>query len=79
MSDELNISILIDETRRAIKQLRNVASAGPDLMLNEFLKNGSTELLTYIYNLFNRIFEIGYFPENWSDGFIIRVFKKGDK
>ena len=79
MFDELNISISYDEIRRAIKQLRTGASAGPDLMLNEFLKNGSTELLTYIYNLFNRIFEIGYFPENWSDGFIIPVFKKGDK
>ena len=79
MFDELNISISYDEIRRATKQLRTGASAGPDLMLNEFLKNGSTELLTYIYNLFNRIFEIGYFPENWSDGFIIPVFKKGDK
>ena len=56
MFDELNISITNDEIRRAIKQLRIGASAGPDLLLNEFLKNGSTELLTYIYNLFNRIF-----------------------
>ena len=25
------------------------------------------------------MFEIGYFPESWSEGFIIPIFMKGDK
>ena len=43
-------------------------------------KTGSTEVLTYLYNLFKRIFQKEYFPENSSDGFILPIcFKKGDK
>ena len=36
MFDELNLAISGDEIKMAIKQLRNGASAGPDLFLNEF-------------------------------------------
>ena len=28
--------------------------------------------------LFNKLFQMGYFPEKWSEGFIIPIFKKGD-
>ena len=78
MFDELNLAISGDEIKMAIKQLRNGASAGPDLFLNECFKKGSNVLISYIQNLFNKIFEIGYFPEKWSEGFIIPIFKKGD-
>ena len=81
MFDELNVTIPLEEIRKGIKQLRNGASAGPDLMLNEFLKHtgSSNGLLIYLHHLFNKIFEIGYFPENWSEGHIVPIFKKGDK
>lgn len=69
----------MEEIKTAIKQTRNGASAGPDLFLNEFLKHGSEVLLLYIYDLFNKVFEMGYFPEKWSEGYIIPIFKKGDK
>lgn len=59
--------------------MRNRASAGPDLYINEFFKNGSDVLLNYIHTLFNKVFEVGYFPEIWSEGFIVPIFKKGDK
>ena len=78
MFDELNLAISGDEIKMAIKQLRNGSSAGPDLFLNEFFKKGSNVLISYIQNLFNKIFEIGYFPEKWSEGFIIPIFKKCD-
>ena len=78
MFDELNLAISGDEIKMAIKQLRNGASAGPDLFLIEFFKKGSNVLISYIQNLFNKIFEIGYFPVKWSEGFIIPIFKKGD-
>lgn len=62
--DELNLAISTSEIKVAFKQLRNGASAGPDLFLNEFFKNGSDSLICYLQNLFNKIFEVGYFPEN---------------
>ena len=35
--------------------------------------------MKYIYTLFNKFFELGYFPKSWSDGFIVPIYKKGDK
>ena len=76
--DELNSDILKDEILTAIKQLRNGASSGPDMLLNEFFKNGSASLINYLLALFNKLFHMGYFPEQWSEGFIVPIFKKGD-
>ncbi|MCG8045176.1 MAG: reverse transcriptase family protein [Candidatus Thiodiazotropha taylori] len=77
--DELNEPIELGEVQTAIKELRNGASAGPDLLLNEFLKHGSEILVAFIHRLFNHIFDLGYFPEAWSEGFIVPIHKKGDR
>ena len=66
MFDELNREISYDEIRKAVKQLRNGASAGPDLYINEFFKYGSDILIHYLFVLFNKIFELGYFPNKSS-------------
>ena len=66
MFNELNVEISYDEIKKAVKQFRNGASAGPDLYINEFFKNGTDIMINYIYMLFNKIFELGYFPEKWS-------------
>lgn len=79
MFDELNTPISMEEIKLGVSQLHNGKSAGPDLFLNEFLKNGTNILITYIHTLFNKIFETGYFPETWVEGHIIPIFKKGDK
>ena len=79
MFEELNVPITVEEIRKGLKQLKNGASSGPALNLNEFLKHGTNGLLHYLLNLYNKLFEIGYFPESWSEGFIVPVFKKGDK
>ena len=78
MFDELNSEILRTELLTAIKQFRNGASSGPDVLFNKFFKNGLETLVTYLHNLFNKLFQMGYFPENWSEGFIVPIFKKGD-
>ena len=78
MFNELNVEISYDEIKKAVKQLRYGASAGPDLYINEFFKNGTDIMINYIYMLFNKIFELGYFPEKWSEGYIIPIFKQGD-
>ena len=33
--------------------------------------------MSYLLNLFNIIFDIGYFPEVWSEGYVIPLHKKG--
>ena len=77
MFDELNVNITVEEIRKAIGQLKNGRSGGPDKFLNEFFVHGSNTLLSYLYSLFNKILNIGYFPESWSEGFIVPLHKKG--
>ena len=79
MFEELNIPIAYSEVFLAVKQLKNGASAGPDLLFNEFYKKGTHILTNYIHSLFIKIFEIGYFPDKWSEGYIVPIFKKGEK
>ena len=32
-----------------------------------------------IYYSFNKIFTFGYFPSDWTEGYIVPLFKKGDR
>ncbi|MCW4282673.1 MAG: reverse transcriptase family protein [Candidatus Thiodiazotropha taylori] len=78
MFEELNAEISHSEVQKAVKQLKNGASAGPDMFLNEFFKNGSVIMFNYLHDLFNRTFDLGYFPKQWSEGYIIPIYKKGN-
>ena len=78
MFNELDIQIDNKEILTAIKQLKTGRSAGPDKMLNEFFINGKNELIDFIHPLFNKIFDTGFFPKEWSEGFIIPLHKKGN-
>jgi hypothetical protein len=33
--------------------------------------------LQVIVSLFNKMFDIGYFPSSWTKGFIVPIHKKG--
>ena len=41
MFEELNVPITVEEVRKGLKHLKYGASAGPDLILIEFLKHGT--------------------------------------
>ena len=57
--------------------MKNNRSAGPDLILNEFIINSKHVLVPVLYEMFNKIYSLGYFPDRWSEGFIIPLHKKG--
>ena len=76
MFDELNLPIINIEIFQAIKELKTNKSGGPNLYLYFFIY-GKHVLAPYLLNLFNRIFDIAYFPEVWSEGYVIPVHKKG--
>lgn len=63
---------------KSVQQLNNNKSGGPDLYLNELFKHGKYVLSSYLLLLFNKIFEKGYFPEAWTEGFVIPLHKKGN-
>ena len=79
MFSELDIPISSDEISKAIDELANGKSAGPDRLLNEFFIHGKSALLPYLHILFSKVFETSYFPSTWSVGEIIPLHKKGDK
>ena len=75
----LNINFSILEIQTIIRKLKNNKSPGLDLMRNEFLKNASFELISFICRLFNFILNSGYVPDIWCKGLIMPLYKnKGD-
>ena len=44
MFEELNLSISLEEIKDGVRQLRNGASAGPDLFLNEFFEKKKEQM-----------------------------------
>lgn len=75
--EEINSEITMQEVLAAIKQLKSGRSSGPDLLLNEFFVHGERVLAPILLSLFNKCFSISYFPEVWSDGYIVPLHKKG--
>ena len=54
------------EVKLGIKNLKNGKSAGPDLLLNEFIKATSDILLMTLTKLFNKILTTGIIPDVWN-------------
>ena len=77
MFEELDLSITDAEIRRGIKELKTGKSGGPDKIINEFFIHGASILLPYLNKLFNLVFNQGYFPVCWSEGYIVPIYKKG--
>ena len=67
-----------DEIRQAIKSLKNNKAAGPDGIPPEALKadiDTSTEIL---YSLLGKIWNEEKIPQDWKDGHVVVLPKKGD-
>ena len=77
MFEELNVPFTYEEISTACSQLCTNKSAGPDKFINEFFIYGKEILNTTLLILFNKLFGMGYFPKEWSEGFIIPLHKKG--
>lgn len=78
-ANNLNCDITRDEIASAINRLKNNKSPGRDNVLNELLKLGKEQLISPLEKLFNTILHSGYFPKEWSFGYIIPLYKKGDE
>ena len=59
MFQELDVGISMGEINKAVKNLKNSKSAGPDLIINEFLKYVFHVLKPYLHKLFNVIIRLG--------------------
>jgi len=77
--DDLDRPITREEIEKAVNNLKNNKSPGPDGVLAEMLKNALGTILPFLESLFNQIFNSGEYPELWTGAIIVPLHKSGDK
>jgi len=81
--DDVHISDLDDEitlieVKNAIRRLKLGKASGLDEVVAEFLKTAVHIVSPFLTKLFNRLYDSGTFPDEWSKAVIVPLFKKGD-
>ncbi len=77
--DILDANFTIDEMERAIKHLKNNKAAGDDYVLSEFIRYAKHNLKYVLLDIFNKLYSTSYYPEQWTTGLIVPIYKKGKK
>ena len=76
----LNDPITEDEVLKASKKLKNNKSPGDDGIINEYIKASMPLMIKHYVGLFNKVLDTSVYPESWSLGLIIPLYKKkGDR
>jgi hypothetical protein len=68
----------VKEIKGGITRLKAGKTGGPDLILNEFIKEGSNTLVLTLTKLFNKILNSGKFPKIWNFSLLTSIYKSGD-
>jgi len=68
----------VNEVQFAIRRLKNNKSAGLDNILAEYLKGGGDVMVKTLTSICNRVWKLEEVPEDWKNGIIIPLPKKGD-
>jgi hypothetical protein len=74
--DQLCFSI--DDVIDSISHCKLNKSPGIDKITNELIKNGGDAIVSSLFSLFKRITMLECIPDEWNEGIIIPIFKKGD-
>eukprot|EP00921_Rhytidocystis_pertsovi_P026473 GHVQ01042707.1.p1 GENE.GHVQ01042707.1~~GHVQ01042707.1.p1 ORF type:complete len:357 (+),score=36.41 GHVQ01042707.1:540-1610(+) len=67
------------EVRKAIEKVKNGQAAGPDNLPAEFLKKGGAPVERELTSLIQTIWEQEQVPQDWRNGVVIPILKKGAK
>jgi len=62
-----------------IKNMKSNKAAGPDEILQKFIKNGGLSLKQKIHQLIVKIWKQEKIPCEWSEGILCPTYKKGDR
>ena len=74
----LDVSFTCKEIKDGVKRLKAGKTRGPDLILNEFIKDGSNTLVLTLTKLFNKILNSGKFPKILNLSLLTSIYKSGD-
>ena len=69
----------LETVKREIRQLKNNRAAGKDRLPGELFKYGGEQLARAIHLVISKIWEEENLPDEWMDGVVCPIFKKGDK
>ena len=75
---ELDKSITLSEIQREVSKLKNNKAPGIDLICNEMIKSSQNILGPCLLKLFNACLSSGTYPECWTDGYILPLYKGGE-
>ena len=76
---ELDRRITYQEIEKVVRDLKRNKSYASDNLLNEYFIESIDILSLHLEDIFNSIFNSGYFPESWCEGTIIPIKKKKKK
>ena len=77
--EDLDQDIGAQELERAFKKLKKDKATGVDEISAEILLHSKSNIQPYLVKIFNKIFQMGYFPLQWGIATIVPLFKKGDR
>ena len=71
--------ITFEEVENAVKRIQCGKACGIDGIVGEMLKSGGELTIHFLRELFNKIFDSGVYPKEWSKAIVVPIFKKGDR
>lgn len=77
--EELDVPFTEADVARGLKSLKREKAYAGDCILNEYFINAGDILLSHLTHLFNIVLDTGYFPDEWSRGFIVPLYKRGSE
>ena len=79
INETLNRDISLEEVKLMAKKLKTGKASGLDMITAELLKHANDNFMLVFTKLFNKLLLSGKFPEEWSVGIIVVLFKGGDE
>ena len=79
IDQNLNRDVSLEEVTLMAKKLKSGKASGLDMVSAELLKNANENFMLVFTKLFNKLLHSGKFPEEWSVGIIVVLFKGGDE
>ena len=79
IDESLNRDISLEEVTLMAKRLKSGKASGLDMLSAELLKHANENFMIVFTKLFNKLLQSRTFPEEWSVGIIVVLFKGGDE
>ena len=77
--ESLDRPFTVEEIIKTISTMKRNKSAGNDTVLPDFFIDSKHFIAPYLCKIYNKIYESGVYPEQWTKSIIVPIYKKGDR